>query len=125
MRPSSIATIAGTIATILASPAHACSFSNVNPGQSTTTSVVRLAVGKACNVSMDLEGWEIHRITVVERPRSGGIEVRGTRGYIYRTGKARGADKFVMEFETTGVDWFPGARQQRTIWRLTVPVEIQ
>jgi hypothetical protein len=112
------------LGTLAAGHAAACTFSNVQPGMSTTASIVRVKAGNSCSISMDLEGWEIHRISVVEKPRFGIVQVRGNRGYVYSASKTQGVDRFVMEFETTGVDWLSGARLQRTTWRLTLPVEV-
>jgi hypothetical protein len=125
MRPSVRAFVLTLAISAASVPAFGCTLSNVNPGQSTTSSVVRLKPGNACSISMDLEGWELHRISVAERPKAGGVEVRGNRSYVYRAGKSRGSDRFIMEFESTGVDWLTGARLQRTIWRLTIPVEVE
>jgi hypothetical protein len=55
----------------------------------------------------------------------GTVEIRGNQGDIYRAPSKTGDDRFVMEFETTGVDWYSGVKLQRTTWRITRPVEIR
>jgi hypothetical protein len=105
--------------------ANACALSNVMPGLSGVDTPIKVKPGKGCNVSMDLEGWQIHRITIVEKPRLGTVKVRGNQGYIYRASSRAGDDRFVIEFETTGVDWQSGVALQRTTWRITRPVEIR
>jgi hypothetical protein len=105
--------------------AVACSSSIVQPGMSITDRPIIVQAGKSCTIGMNLSGWEVHRISIVEPPKRGSMSINGTRSYTYSANKGAGQDQFVIEVETTGVDWYSGVKLQRTTWRITRPVEIR
>jgi hypothetical protein len=118
---------AATVAFMLTTTAiaSACSSSIVQPGMSTVEPMIIVASGKTCGIRLNLEGWEVHRIALVERPTKGSVSIEGVRRYAYTAGKSPGQDRFVLEIETTAYDWQSGAKLQRTTWRVTRPVEIR
>jgi hypothetical protein len=107
------------------SAAHACSANTVQPGLSTTGSKIVVQPGKSCRIYLNLAGWEVHRISVAQQPRKGTVSIEGNKAYRYTAGRSGGEDSFVMEFDTTEYSWQSGAKLQRTVWRLSRPVEIR
>jgi hypothetical protein len=97
----------------------------VQPGMNLTEPSFRIGRGKNCSATYNLEGWQIHSMTVVERPKGGRVEVRGTNVFFYYAGAKPGPDVFVIEFDTTQFDFDSGQPTFRSKWRVRQPLVIE
>lgn len=125
MRNALEAVLIAAATMIGASSASACSRSVVQPGSNTTDSLHVMKRGTSCSATFDLSSLQIHRISIVEGPRTGTVVIRGNNAYVYRAGNRPGPDEFTVEFDTTAFDWRSGQPTYRSTWRVKQPFMIE
>jgi hypothetical protein len=125
MKPIHSMIAATAILAFSALPAEACGKSIVVPGNNTTDPVHTMRRGTSCTATFNFGGLQINRMSIVQAPKGGSVQLIGNNRYLYRSGGNPGRDEFIVEFDTTSFDWQTGNPTFRSKWQVRQPFVIE